>query len=244
MKIRVLNAEEIDVRIQSVVEGKSIGAILILYKNARVDMQILDEIFGITGWKRKHDVVNNNLFCTISIWDEDKKQWIDKQDVGVESNQSSEKGEASDSFKRAAVNIGIGRELYTPLFIWVNLNENEYTSYNGKPKAKSSLKFSVKEIGYNEAREINRLTIVDNYGKERFALGKAPTAPTAPTKKTEPANLICSDCGENITAKGKTTATQISNGTKEKYGLSLCSDCALKRKAQQEIKKAAEGFKQ
>lgn len=221
MTIRLLNAGEIDVRIQSVVEGKSVGAILILYKNARVDMQILDETFGITGWKRKHDVVNNNLFCTISVWDEAKQQWIDKQDVGVESNQSSEKGEASDSFKRAAVNIGIGRELYTPLFIWVNLTENEYTQVNGKPKAKSSLKFSVKEIGYSKEREINRLTIVDNYGKERFALGK---------KVADPEKLICSKCKKAITPKGRTTAQQIADGTVEKYGVQLCSDCALDKK--------------
>ena len=93
-EIRLLNADEIEVRVQSV---KSNGCILLLYKDARVDMRILDETYGPTGWQREHQLINNNLFCTISIWDDEKKQWIKKQDVGVESYTEKEKGQASDS---------------------------------------------------------------------------------------------------------------------------------------------------
>ncbi|NOW12590.1 hypothetical protein B0H35_000004 [Clostridium acetobutylicum] len=49
--------------------------------------------------------------------------WISKQDVGTESNTEKEKGQASDSFKRACFNFGIGRELYTSPFIWIGLNQ-------------------------------------------------------------------------------------------------------------------------
>ena len=82
-----------------------------LYKDSRVDMNLLDEVVGAQNWQRMH--LRDNANCIVSIWDEEKKQWIDKEDTGTESNTEKEKGLASDSFKRACVNWGIGRELYT-----------------------------------------------------------------------------------------------------------------------------------
>jgi hypothetical protein len=104
MKFRPLTASEIDCRVSTINEK---GLTLLLYKDARVDMNILDEKFGVTGWQRKHEVIGGNLYCTVSIWDAEKQQWISKQDVGVESYTEKEKGQASDSFKRACFNIGI-----------------------------------------------------------------------------------------------------------------------------------------
>lgn len=117
IKFRDLRADEVDCRVSTC---KSTGCTLLLYKDARCDMNILDETLGVTGWKRHHEVVNGNLFCTVEIWDEEKKEWISKQDVGVESYAEKEKGQASDSFKRACFNLGIGRELYTAPFIWIS----------------------------------------------------------------------------------------------------------------------------
>lgn len=165
MNIRTLRADEIECRVQQVKEK---GCILLLYKDARCDMRILDETFGITGWQRTHEVINGNLFCNVDIWDSEKKVWIRKQDVGTESNTEKQKGEASDSFKRACFNIGIGRELYTSPFIWINLQAGETYSKNGKVALDSKVKFEVSEISYNENREINKLIIVDSNGKERF----------------------------------------------------------------------------
>ena len=158
MEIRLLRADEIDLRMQTV---KDNGFSLLLYKDARVDMNILDETFGMLGWKRKHEVINDNLFCTISIYNKETGEWIDKQDVGVESNAQKEKGQASDSFKRAAFNVGIGRELYTPIFIWISTTT----------KATGREKFTVSQIGYNDKREITSLTIVDSKGKQVYKLG-------------------------------------------------------------------------
>lgn len=111
MEFRELRADEIDVRIQSIKKNsKSVYAIFLLYKDARCDMNILDETVGPSRWKRSHDVINGNLFCNVSIYDEDIHEWITKQDVGTESNTEKEKGQASDSFKRACVNWGIGRD--------------------------------------------------------------------------------------------------------------------------------------
>jgi hypothetical protein len=170
--IRLLKANEIDVRVGTINEK---GATLLLYKDARVDMNILDES-GVK-WKRSHELINGNLFCTISIWDEDIKEWITRQDVGVESNTEKEKGQASDAFKRAAFNFGIGRELYTAPFTWIS--SDNYNGYiNGKtPQGKDRYatydKFSVVSIEYNDAKEIIGLVIKnDKNGKIVFTLGR------------------------------------------------------------------------
>jgi len=164
-EIRTLKANEIECRVQSV---KKTGCVLLIYKDARVDMNILDEVFGSENWQRTHEVINGNLFCNVEIWSEEKKCWVKKQDVGTESNTEKEKGQASDSFKRACFNIGIGRELYTAPFTWINLAEHEVNESNGKFSLKFGISFKVKEIGYNENREINKLIIEDNKGVERF----------------------------------------------------------------------------
>lgn len=114
MNFRDLTAEDIEVRVQS---AKQNGVILLLYKNARVDMNILDETVGAENWQREHYECKGNLFCRVGIEINDK--WIWKSDCGTESNTEAKKGEASDSFKRACFNWGIGRELYTSPFIWV-----------------------------------------------------------------------------------------------------------------------------
>ena len=116
MKFRDLKEDEIECRIGVL---KPTGLSLLLYKNARVDMDILDETVGNEGWQRDHKAIKDNMYCGVSIWDDEKKQWITKWDAGKESNTEAEKGEASDSFKRACVNWGIGRELYTSPFIWI-----------------------------------------------------------------------------------------------------------------------------
>lgn len=167
--IRPLFASEIECRVGTMKSDGS-GCSLLLYKDARVDMRILDEVFGEMNWKRHHDVVNGNLFCTLSIWDSEKKEWVSKQDVGTESNTEKEKGQASDAFKRAGFNWGIGRELYTGPFIWITLEKNEvYQGKTGSPAL--STKFSVKEIGYNEQKEIVLLVIADNKGRIRYTYG-------------------------------------------------------------------------
>lgn len=162
-EIRLLNKNEISAKVKTVLYGGK--ALILLYKDARVDMTLLDETFGPMNWKRSHKEVKGNLFCTISIWDEDKKQWIDKEDVGIESQSEGEKGEASDSFKRSGFNWGIGRELYTAPVITIKL---EYDEYKDK---KVYTRFYVSEIGYN-GRDISLLEIVDGNGRKRFSWGE------------------------------------------------------------------------
>jgi hypothetical protein len=162
--MRLLKADEIDCRVGTSTDK---GVSLLLYKDARVDMRILDETYGAMNWQRRHDVVNGNLFCTIEVWDNEKGCWVSKQDVGTESNTEKEKGEASDSFKRAGFNWGIGRELYTAPFIWITTTSDDLDN-----RGKIKTKFFVREIDYNEQNEINHLVIVDGKGNARFTFGK------------------------------------------------------------------------
>ena len=122
-KFRDLRADEIECRVQSVKEGK--GLVLLLYKDARVDMNILDETVGSAAWQREHYECKGNLFCRVGIdmnavhGKDEEPRWVWKSDCGTESNTEAQKGEASDSFKRACFNWGIGRELYTAPFTWI-----------------------------------------------------------------------------------------------------------------------------
>lgn len=170
MKFRALRADEIDCRIQSLSENKNgVGAVVLLYKDARVDMNILDETVGAMNWKRSHELIGDRLYCTISIRDKNN-EWVSKQDVGTESNTEKEKGQASDSFKRAGFNWGIGRELYSTPFIYIKLRDDEvFKDTNGKLKTYS--KFKVSDIKYDENKNIILLVIGDN-DDERFVYGR------------------------------------------------------------------------
>lgn len=157
IKIRLLRAEEIECRIGTMNEK---GLSLLLYKDARVDQRILDETFGLFGWQRKHSVLDGNLYCTVSIWDDEKEQWIEKQDVGTASNMEQTKGEASDSFKRACFSVGIGRELYSAPFIWIP--STKCNIQRRGEKFYCNERFRVTSITYGKNREIQSLTIVNS----------------------------------------------------------------------------------
>jgi len=162
---RPLSIEEIDFRIQSINNGKY--ATILAYKDARVDMNRLDEAFGIFGWKREHTRDNKN--CIISIWDAENKHWVSKEDTGTESNTEQAKGLASDSFKRAGFNVGIGRELYDYPIISIRLNDDEVTKVGDKYRQSYNLK--LKDWTWEsrfEGSKIAFLKAVDEKGRERY----------------------------------------------------------------------------
>lgn len=170
-----LSINEIDFRVQSINLGGY--ATILAYKDARVDMNRLDEVFGVGFWQKKYDIINGNLFCSVGIYNKELKEWIWKQDVGTESMTEKEKGQASDAFKRACFNLGIGRELYNYPVIQIKLNENEFKidEYQGKKYAKATYDLRLKDwTWYSEFSE-NKLTYLgakDNNSKVRFQYGK------------------------------------------------------------------------
>lgn len=154
----LLTKDQIDVRIAVFKEGR--GAQLLLYKNARCDMEMLDAAVGPYGWQRRHYDCKGNLFCSVGI--RFGEEWIFKDDCGSESNVEKEKGEASDSFKRACFNWGIGRELYTVPYIWI-----------GADKITSKYdKFEVEKIAYT-GREITALAIRNTTTGKRVCIYQA-----------------------------------------------------------------------
>lgn len=170
--IRLLEAEEIECRV-SVVNEK--GVSLLLYKDARVDQRILDETFGIFGWKRSHQAIDGNLYCTVEIYDKESGEWVAKQDVGTAGYAEKEKSLASDSFKRACFNWGIGRELYSAPFIWIPADRTEIQKKGDRYYC--SGRFKVSLIEYSPEREITGLKIVSERGETVYELlGKTESA--------------------------------------------------------------------
>lgn len=164
--IRDLTSDEIECKVASVTEK---GCQLLLYKTARTDAKILDEVYGEMNWQCKYEEVKGNMYCTISVWDEKKQQWISKQDCGIESKfGDKEKGEASDSFKRAGFKWGIGVELYNTPFIWIPADKCKNLK---QEKDKSNqLKWTCRDKFYVEAiqikdKEITGLAIKNELGR-------------------------------------------------------------------------------
>ena len=162
LKFRKLNADEIECRVNQINEK---GLSLLLYKDARCDMNILDETVGAMNWQRKHDRDNAN--CTVSIYDSERNIWVSKEDTGVESFSQAEKGLASDSFKRACVNWGIGRELYTAPFIYIPASSCEIKMGNNG-KWTTNTRFKVNSIGYDDKGNIIKLVIINNKREKVF----------------------------------------------------------------------------
>ena len=182
-EIRLLTKDDIEVKVKKVLDGK---ALLLLYKTARVDMAILDEVFGVFNWCNEYKEIKGNMYCGVGVRESADKDFIWKWDCGIESREDEEgnqkKGEASDAFKRACFKVGIGRELYTAPVIYIKA---ETVADGKKHKLKDGFaKYSVKEIQYNENREITKLIIVDRKGVQVFPVNKVENTP-APKEDVE-----------------------------------------------------------
>lgn len=219
---RDLRADEIECR---VAQAKENGVSLLLYKDARCDQAILDETVGAMCWQRHH--VRDNANCIVSIWDEEKRMWVSKEDTGTESNTEKEKGLASDSFKRACFNWGIGRELYTAPFIWINAKD--CTALKPKQRGDGWQCFDTfeverivirnKRIVALDIRNAKSNAIVFSWGEEEFP--------------------VCEVCGKAINGyKGQNgkpvSVTRHCTASKEKYGRVLCLDCIRELSAERD----------
>jgi hypothetical protein len=214
IKFRNLRADEVEVRVNQI---GMYSTQLLLYKDARCDMNILDETVGAENWQRGHSRDNAN--CMVSIWDEAKQQWVTKEDTGTESYTEKEKGLASDSFKRACVNWGIGRELYTAGRISVKNDLLDIAEKNGKKFVKDSFYVDSMTV---ENGVIKSLRINTDKGITVFE------------KKSPGQKIVCSVCHTPIPAEtlinGKRYSAEIvADMSKKKYGVEMCYSC--KRKA-------------
>lgn len=226
--IRDLRADEIDCRVQSVKEK---GLVLLLYKDARVDMNILDETFGAENWQREHYECKGNLFCRIGV--KLGGEWVWKSDCGTESNTEAQKGEASDSFKRSGFCWGIGRELYTAPFIWVPESKCGIKKDN-KGKLVCYDEFVVTSITISEKKIIGLTIYNKTLGCVAYEMGKAPQKPA---KAPEPPKAEPPKQDDEI----KAVRTELNAKAKEimsvtgfdatKVNEILCDKCSINKPA-------------
>jgi len=231
-KILPLTANMVEVRINQVRRVEDgYYATLLLYQESRASMDALDFLFD-SKWKREHQLIGNQVYCTISVWDSELKEWIDRSDVGSAGEFEVDKAKASDSFKRAAVNfIPAFRALYKAPEIRIRLSDNEVYSGEGKPKCYA--KFVVAELEFDEDKQsFSKLKIVDKNGEVRFDINKttavhntsnysATTATNDPKKTVYSGGYVCGDCGAKITDK-------VHKFSQDKYGKDLCMSCQKK----------------
>lgn len=182
LKFPLLNADDIEVKVKKV---SAKGAIALLYKTSRVDMNMLDSVVGPMNWHDSYREVKGNLYCTISIYDSDKHEWVGKEDCGIESREDDEgnqrKGEASDAFKRSGFKWGIGRELYTSPFIFLDVPTKQKDGGRGYELTDTFAKFTVSSIGYDSTSKINQLEVSDKKGNCVYKL-----SPTGEQKQASP----------------------------------------------------------
>lgn len=230
IKFRPLRADEVECRVAQVHQknGKPTGVSLLLYKNARCDMALLDETVGPLNWQRHHSRDNAN--CVIAVWDDGKKQWVEKEDTGTESNTEAQKGLASDSFKRSGFNWGIGRELYTAPFIFIdahncNIRDTGRKDRNGNPVFACSDRFEVAAMAVKDGCIV--WLVITVKGQEVFGFGEKPAEPP----------ILCEDCGQPIKGAKKRDGTiwypaDIAAWSERAHGRKLCVACEKKaRKA-------------
>lgn len=248
--IRLLRADEIEARVQECRDtAKGSYVSILLYKTARTDMQLLDETFGPMNWQTEYKEIDGKMYCCISVYDKEKKEWIKKWNVGTENKMEAEKSEASDAFKRAGFLWGIGTELYSAPTIRVWDNECNIKSAEGKKPACYD-KFAVKEISYNEQEEISELVLYNvNTGRDCFIWkrGSAPVVRNTTPTNTPPAASTNRDArkvqnnGAPPEAQGQKPSQAITCAVCDavisqkvfsyslgKYGRPLCMDCQKK----------------
>lgn len=194
-----LSKDDIEIRVGSCSKK---GASFLLYKTARVDTKRFNAVFGLK-WKREHRIESGYHICRISVFDEEIKEWVYREDVGTESNTEKEKGAFSDSFKRAGFSFGLGIELYEAPFIFIkDITEGE----NGKYRLKDPFYTKHLEIiRYDYSTESGLQLEIYNkdMGKTVFSNYKTNTTNLKPDTKTTHTQLTKNTNSEAITPKAE-----------------------------------------
>lgn len=189
--IRLLTKDEIEVKVKQVFAK---GAVALLYKTSRTDMNVLDETFGPSNWTNDYRDIDGVLYCGIGAREDESKPFVWKWSNGIESRKDDEgnevKGEASDALKRAGFLWGIGRELYSAPFTWLDVEtvKNEKGKYD---LADKKARFYVDAIEYDSNRKICLLRIIDQTGAKVFFWKDKKTGDDAPYYKNKKDD--CSD---------------------------------------------------
>lgn len=209
LKFPLLKENQIEVRVGQVSKN---GCSLLLYKTSRTDAEILDKIVGQGNWQKRFytlqgvgigEQVRSIVVCSVGIFDDDRHEWVWKDDSGTESQVEQDKGVCSDAFKRAAGGScwGIGRELYYTGFIFAKVSTQPKSNGKGYELADKFMSFEVKEIKwYENPLTLKTLVIVDNNGNVVFSKGSSEKVSQTAQK---PNQIVEEDNGEILTEKTK-----------------------------------------
>lgn len=223
MRFRLLKPGDIEVKVKQVLPE---GVIALLYKTARVDMDVLDETVGPENWSDDYKEIKGNLYCGITI------NGVTKWDCGIESREdidgNQKKGEASDAFKRAGFKWGIGRELYSSPFVWIPA-ENvtiKTKKVGGKDVLYTKDRFSVLDIAYNQSNKISRLIIQNHRETIVFAFQTKEKPEGSPAYQ-------CADCGAELEPVKKRdgdiwSVTDMAAYGQKRFDRVLCPTCMKK----------------
>lgn len=225
---RKLTANDVEARVQSADEN---GFVLLVYKNARVDQNILDETVTPLGWQNKYEEVKGNLYCSIGIKNANG-EWIWKSNCGTESYTEKEKGEASDAFKRAGFNWGIGRELYTaPKTKIKGHTIQKYGKYVPEYYSFDVVRLDVTD---EAPRRITALTITGKSMQGGYHEDCIFEWTDKPHTLSSNAPIACQECGdivEDVTKKNGEVwrAAEMKEYGEKKFGKCLCANCLRKQ---------------
>lgn len=172
---------DIEWRLQHVNKEKGFG-IAVPYVTNRAIQQRLDKAVGADGWKNEYipwhsDGEKQSQLCGISIYFEDRKEWVTKYDGAEDSDIEPVKGGLSDSMKRAAVQWGVGRYLYSMGTVYVDVEKRGETHVISKGS-------------YAKLDDEHQRTVKKVFGAghtEPQAQSKAPQAQELPQKPPQQA---------------------------------------------------------
>jgi len=120
---------EVKAKIQVTNKDKSKGMV-VFYVDSRAIHKRLDDAVGMYNWSNHFTAWKDNAqICGISIYDNERNEWVTKYDGAKDSDIEAVKGGLSDAFKRAAVLWGIGRYLYQIDGVWVEIEQRGNSSY-------------------------------------------------------------------------------------------------------------------
>ena len=203
--IPLLTSDDIEVKIKQCTKA---GAVALLYKTARVDYRILDEVFGTFGWQIDYQEIKGNLYCTVSLWDADNKQWVKKTNCGIESREDGEgnekKGEASDAAKRAGFVVGIGAELYSAPFIFLDVNTEQ--GKDGKYHlADPYARYVVTKVEFDEKTRVMKAVTIAN--EKTGVIVFDWTLPTTGAKAKKMSKTVSNEKAPSAPAKAEVPAS-------------------------------------
>lgn len=182
-------SDDLEWKVQTCGNGNNgIWALVVPYISARAIQARLDQVMGVAGWKNRYEPIMKGpdvagWLCFLAL--KFDGEWIEKVDGADLTDIEAVKGGLSNALKRAAVQWGLGRYLYSFEKCWANVHANgkeygktkEGAAFRWDPPAVQAAAPAVKEAAKEPA-------------------GKAPAPPAATQAPGAPATQTTTSSAE------------------------------------------------